>query len=263
MELRYLYGEKASEAQKSGTKIHEILENETHVPIVLETKSYADYVYKILYTNCAALEEFGKNGKTRELNVFGRIDGFDIGGKVDELDIKDDGVTIIEDKTRGKDDPPTEAQMMPNKVQVMFYRQLLGDLAEGAYKSEDFSKAFGTPRLVISQEFERQLDALGVDVGIRSVLSVQERFFSMLGGIGNVSDSLYLRYRNQFTHQIIKVHRFDYERTELEGAKQYLFKYWRGEREAMPVPEAENWKCKMCVFFGDRCKVWWTGGGSK
>ncbi len=257
MELRYLYGEKVSAEVKKGAQIHEILENEVNVPILLEPKSYSDYVYKILYTNHVALEELVKNRRTRELQIFGFMEGFNVVGKIDELEVKEDGVAIVEDKTRAKDNLPNEAQLLPNRIQVMFYKSVLEQMRSGSYTAEMFRKAFSTDRLVISSEFERQLTALGIEKDMHTLNSIVVKSFASMRRLGSVSDTLYIRYRNQFTGKTIKLYKFYYDNTDLENAKRYLFDYWKGLRGSKPVPVEEKWKCNYCVFFGNHCKVWW------
>ena len=62
MELNYIHGAKITAEIKKGRALHEELENETNVPIVLMPKSYADVMYKMIYTSlcCQASGTFQK-----------------------------------------------------------------------------------------------------------------------------------------------------------------------------------------------------------
>lgn len=258
MELRYLYGDKKKTIEeKKGTLLHEMLENETNVPVLLEPKSYADYIYKTLYTNSIALSALKENGKTREVQVFGKMEGFNIVGKIDQLNFRNGSVTVEEDKTRANANLPNAAQMLPNKMQVMFYRAMLEDIRGGNYTVEDFRKAYYTDRLSITGEFKRQLAAMHVEQGRQSIQYVEKEFFSKARTMGEIGDTLYIKYINQFTQDTIKIYKFQYKRSDLEGSKEFAFKYWKGIRKALTVPKEEKWKCGYCVFFGKQCKVWW------
>ncbi len=107
MELNYIHGAKITAEIKKGRALHEELESETNVPIVLMPKSYADVMYKILYTSVSALDALVKNKISREIQVYGAINGFTVVGKIDQLEIKDNEVFVWEDKTKSNDNLPT------------------------------------------------------------------------------------------------------------------------------------------------------------
>lgn len=256
MELRHLYGEKISKEEIKGKIIHEMLEKEVNVPLQLEPKTYADYVYKILYTNWVALNELKKNKKTRELQIFGFIEGFNIIGKIDELNIRNNKVSVLEDKTRFKDTVPNKEQLLPNKVQVIYYRKLLEDMKSGKYNNYTFRRAYNSVNLKISEEFGRELSVYNVDDETKEIKKIEEMFFSSIKFIPRISDAMYIRYRNQFTNKTIKLYKLNYKEEELNDINKFVFGYWKGEREALPVPENESWKCNMCIFFKNQCNVW-------
>ena len=255
MEYNYKYGKRITEQIKGGRAIHEELENETNVPVILEPRSYADAMYKNLYESCMALDALKKNGKTREVKIYGSASGYKLVGKIDELQLKD-GVTIIrEDKTRATPKIPSESQMLTHKIQVLMYRRLLGDIVAGQYTNENFRKAYGTTMLRVTDQFKGQMDALGIAAALQSVDAVANNYFRSMLSL-RISDSLQLRYIDQFTGNEIKLYTFQYSNEEAQQIVQYSLKYWNGERESMPVPQEENWKCNYCVFFGKECKVW-------
>ncbi len=258
MELQYIHGTKITAEIKKGAQIHEELEEETNVPIVLMPKSYADVMYKILYTSAMALETLFKNKKSREIQIYGFLNGFPLVGKMDQLEIKDNEVFVWEDKTKASDNLPTEPQLNTHRIQVMIYRKMLDDIRKKAYTIDQFRRKYGILNLKITEEFSRQLDALNIEKSMQTVDSVTQRYFALLSKIENLSDTLHIRYINQFTGKEIKVYRFVYDEKEMQNALEFVLKYWRGERESLPVPETEKWKCNYCVFFGKECKVWWS-----
>ncbi|MGD0729572.1 MAG: PD-(D/E)XK nuclease family protein [Candidatus Micrarchaeaceae archaeon] len=257
MEFNYRYGQKIFKEMKEGKAIHEELENEVNVPIILQPKSYSDALYKSIYTSLEALKALKANKKTREVQVYGSINGYKVVGKIDQLEIKDDKIIVSEDKTRANEKIPSESQQLVHKIQLMFYKKLLDDLRDGFYNFQNFDAAYHTDKLQITDEFKRQLDAMKIESSLQNVNSVSKAFFNSFRTIGTISDTLHIRYINQFTGKEIKMHKFEYKKEEMNGIITYILKYWNGERKAAPVPEDEMWKCNWCVFYGKECKTWW------
>ncbi len=257
MELNYIHGTKITEQIKKGRSLHEELENETNVPIILMPKTYADVMYKILYTSVCALEALQKNKKSREIQVYGTINGFGTVGKIDLLELKDNELEIWEDKTKSNDNVPTEPQMLSHKVQVMVYRKMVDDLINKRYTIEAFRKKYGISTLRITEEFSRQLDALGIDKTMQTVEAVAQKYFELFTQFKKLSDVLHIKYINQFTGKEISLYKFNYDEKVIQQELEFVLKYWRGEREALAVPEQEKWKCSYCAFYGKECKTWW------
>jgi exonuclease V len=257
MELNYLYGKRINDAIRKGKALHEELEEQVNIPIVLQPKSYADALYKSLYTSYMSIKALKENGKTREVSIYGSVNGFKLVGKIDQLEIKGDKLIVMEDKTRGNDNIPTSAQQATHKVQVMFYYKMLRDVKEGLYAASNFEAAYKLSNLLLTNEFKRQLDALAVPQELQGLSQIAKVYFSELASTPQLSDMLVIRYINQFTGKEIKVYKVRYEDAELAGILEYVMKYWRGERAAMPVPKEESWKCRFCIFYGKECKVWW------
>ncbi|MCL5114924.1 MAG: exonuclease V [Candidatus Marsarchaeota archaeon] len=257
MELNYLYGQKITAEIRKGRQIHGALESETNIPIILMPKSYADSFYKGLFTSLMALKALKEKGKTREVQVYGSIDGFKIVGKIDQLEMKDGEVVIQEDKTRGSDNLPSEAQMLTHRVQVMLYRRLLEDIQSKKYAVDNFKKMFGASTLLLTGEFKRQLQSLEVENDMMSVNAVADKLFSEFQRMGRISNTLQIRYINQFTGKQTKLEKVEYTSSEMDGIAKFVMEYWKGGRNAMPVPMEEKWKCNFCAFFGKECKVWW------
>ena len=257
MEFNYKYGKKITAAIKAGTSLHEELEGEVNVPIILQPTGYADFLYKSLYTSYMALCALKKNKKTREVQLYGSISGYKVVGKIDQLDIKDGKVLILEDKTRANNKIPSSSQITTHRVQIMVYKKLVDDIVSGEYTAANFTNAYRTTAMKITPEFVRQLDAIGVEKPIQNINSIAGRFFQEFKSIGTVSDVLCIKYIEQFSGKEIDLHKFDYDPKEMQDIIKYIMKYWSGERESMPVPEQEKWKCSYCAFYGKECKAWW------
>jgi len=258
MEYNYKYGKKMTTAAlKEGRMLHEELEGEVNVPIILQPKNYPDFMYKSLYTSYMALDALKKNKKTREVQIYGSIMGYKVVGKIDQLDLKDGKVAILEDKTRASDNVPSDNQRITHRIQAMAYKKLIDDIMEGSYTVDNFIRAYHTGTMKLTEEFIRQLDALAISKELQNIDTVATRFFKDMKTFGKTSDTLYIRYINQFTGKEIDLYKFQYSDDEMQGIIKYVMKYWSGERKSMPVPEQEKWKCSYCVYFGKECTVWW------
>jgi exonuclease V len=258
MEFNYKYGQKITREIKEGKTIHEELENEVNIPIILQPKNYADALYKTIYTSTEALKALKEKKKTREVQVYGSINGYTVVGKIDQLEIKDNKVVISEDKTRANGNIPSESQQLVHKIQVLVYKKLLDDLRAGNYGFNNFEVAYHIKTLKITDEFKRQLDALKISSSMQDIPAVSKSLFSELKLLDGISETMHIRYIDQFTGKEIKSHKVEYKKEELDQILKYVLKYWNGERESAPVPEDEKWKCRFCVFYGKECKVWWN-----
>ncbi len=261
MEYNYRYGRKITAQIKEGRAIHEELENETNVPIILQPRNYPDALYRDLYRSYMALLSLKENGRTREVSIYGSINGYTVVGKIDELQSKDGEITILEDKTKQSDTIPSESQSLTHKVQIMMYKKMTEDILEGSYGIQNFVKAYRTNEMVLTEEFKRQLDAINVPKELQEVSKIAKKFFDAFASSGKLNANLRIRYINQFTGKEIKLYKFDYKKEEMDEMIKYILKYWNRERESMPVPESEQWKCNYCVFFGKECKVWYKQKG--
>ena len=61
MEYNYRYGRKITAQIKEGRAIHEELEGETNVPIILQPRNYPDALYRDLYRSYMALLSLHEN----------------------------------------------------------------------------------------------------------------------------------------------------------------------------------------------------------
>jgi exonuclease V len=257
MELNYLYGSKITKEIKQGKAIHAEMEEAVNVPIELNPTSYPDVVYKILYTSTSALDALMKNHRAREIQAYGTVKGIKLVGKIDELDRKDDEIFVWEDKTKGNDNLPSDAQLLTGRIQVMIYRKMLEDIRSGRYALDAYVKDYSTSFMKISDNFSIQLNALGIAKGEQTVNAMAERYFGNMRRLSRISDTLHVRYINQLTGKEIKTYQFKYDENEMHDMLEFSMQYWHGERESLPVPKEEKWKCNFCAFFGNHCKVWW------
>lgn len=90
-ELQYLYtltkfGRKPpTRAMKAGTKIHQTLEDEVHTVVPVQVKSKEDRFGLRIWNTIQGLRCLRETGLTRELEVWGVVDGQVVNGVIDEL----------------------------------------------------------------------------------------------------------------------------------------------------------------------------------
>jgi exonuclease V len=90
-ELQYLYalskfGRKPrTQAMKTGTRIHQTLEDEVHTRVPVQVKSKEDRFGLRIWNAIQGLRRLRKTGLTRELEVWGVVQGQVVNGVIDEL----------------------------------------------------------------------------------------------------------------------------------------------------------------------------------
>ena len=257
MELRYRFGEKITKEIKKGKAIHEALEDEVNVPVMLEPRNYSDFMYKSLYTSWLSLSSLMEKKRGREIQIYGSINGYKLVGRIDQLQMEDGKVVLLDDKTTANPKKPSDSQLNSNRVQLMVYRKMLDDICSGSYAESNFVMSYGIDRLVMSNEFLMQLRAIGVPEELHSFSAMTDAFFLKYRSIGSLSNTVKIRYIDQSTRDEIDTYRFEYSDEAAQEIITHILKYWNKERAANPVPESEKWKCNRCAFFGNECKVWW------
>jgi exonuclease V len=261
MELNYLFGPSFISPDKvhAGKEMHEKLESEISVPITLQPKNYADYLFKDFYKGYTSMSLLDKNKKAREISIYGMVDNFKLIGKIDEVDISNASAVIVENKTRESDKIPSEAQTLTNKIQIIIYRKLLNDILQDRFGYEKFSATYSLSKMYLTDEFIVQLDALGIEKSLQSLNEISRKFFDSIAHIKNLNDEMYLRYINRNTGEVMKSITIKYDESYANEILSFTMKYWHGARQALPVPEKEIWKCSFCKFRGKECKVWYNG----
>lgn len=257
MELNYRFGKKITAEIKAGRAVHEKLEEDVNVPIMLEPTTWPDKMFKMIYTSYLAVSGLQKRGKGREIQMYGSINGYRLSGRIDQLEMEGGKVVISDDKTRTGPTPPSDAQVLTNRIQMFMYRKMLDDARAGSYSFQNFSRAYQPEKMLMSDQFKRQLKMTGVDQSLSSVEAIARAYFESLARIPEPSDRLKVRYIDKTTGDEIRIYSFDYNAQAAQEAIKYVLQFWNGERESNPVKEDEKWKCNSCKFFGEQCKVWW------
>lgn len=257
MELNYVHGQKFTPAMDKGMAVHAQMQSEVYVPLTVEPISYPDRLYKTAYENISSLNTLLEKKIAREIKVFGALNGYNVVGQIDELRMIDGKVVIVENKTTGGTGIPDAEFTKPHAVQVMLYRKMLEEIKEKAYTYQNFEIYAKTNEMKLSEKFLEGLKSIGIKDELMNISALYRRMFDSMTAVPLLSDSLIIHYVSRNNNKEIGEVTINYDRNALKNDLLYAMQYWRGERDAAPVPEAELWKCSMCRFFGKECTVWW------
>ncbi|PKS07343.1 hypothetical protein jhhlp_005945 [Lomentospora prolificans] len=207
-ELQYYYtltrlpwGRKTKTAiMREGSKVHKKLEDQVHTTVRVDVDTKEDLFGLKLWNFIQGLRTLRDTGLTRELEVWGMVDGQLCTGIVDSLsyscpnsDFEDEIISSSQDsqdaksdskmratpadnssqlvylcdvKTRGKPYPPKGAAMLrPVKIQLFLYHRFLAEMIKG---NLDFSRVFRRldidPDEPFTDEFIAQVGSLHDEV---------------------------------------------------------------------------------------------------
>ncbi|KAK7516148.1 putative exonuclease V [Phyllosticta citriasiana] len=160
-ELQYWYTltkhgrKRRTPAMKEGSRVHKTLEEQVHTTVEVLVKTREDAWGLKIWNIIQGLRTLRNLGFTRELEVWGVVDGQVVNGIIDELSYtrpdtrrrrksksaspepKESGepasdskqVFITDVKTRGSKTLPSGSSLRPTEMQLMLYRKLLVNLA--------------------------------------------------------------------------------------------------------------------------------------
>lgn len=255
MEFYHLYGMKLTKPMQMGSAIHEDRQKIAYVKLEVEPATYPERLYKTAYENYMGLKNLSEKGICREFKVYGSINGFKIAGQIDELRIEKGELCIIEDKTLGRSG--MTSRIKSDRIQLMIYKKLVDDAAQGLYTYENFSNAYKIAEMEFSPAFRKGLEDLGISPGMLRLDAIFKRMFEELRKLPSTSSILELRYFGRENGSLLSSVSVEYDKAYIDSELTHSMAYWSNEREAAPVPEAEKWKCEMCMFFKDKCNVWY------
>ena len=192
------FGKKvATAAMKGGSKVHKKLEQEVHVPVVVSITTKEDGFAVRLWNIIQGFRTLRDRGLTRELEVWGIVDGNVVSGIIDQVHTElPDGdseagnapsqdekiadqishcqtqsdkdvprLYITDVKTRAGKRKPSGSGLRPTKVQLYLYHRFLSDIADGKL---DLLKVFERyevdPDAYFSDSYVAQLSEMHGDV---------------------------------------------------------------------------------------------------
>lgn len=270
-------------AMKQGTKMHAALELEVHQTVPFEvSKTIREEKLGLqllkLYTGLLELQH---GNMTRELHVFGTIDGLHIKGVIDELVAVETEPPVSQErammdkffaggakrptkqiilsdaKTRVSTRPPSESQVGQAKLQLMLYRTLLRDMADFDFAGllerdkldgiQLFSDTFLAQSLETLMPFEQ--DAEATITQRNSLYGFWQLLRPTLQDMKHrISSNLLINYIHQKSKQ--EIARVSFEADEAWQADQMkqVLGWWRGHHEPRGVEIEEAFKCRLCDF---------------
>ena len=143
-------------AMKGGTKVHKKLEDEVHTTVQVEIDTKEDVFGLKLWNVIQGLRTLRDTGLTREMEVWGMVDGNLVTGIIDSLSYscpneefekeilsnheagkeerRGRTVYLSDIKTRGSKKPPSgAASLRPTKIQLFLYHRLLSEMIAGKF----------------------------------------------------------------------------------------------------------------------------------
>lgn len=189
-------------AMKGGTKVHKTLEDQVHTTVRVDVSLKEEAFALRLRNFIQGLRMLRDTGLTRELEVWGLVEGQVINGVIDELsyaspnlgfeeelsqsqssqddvsgfvekqstitkyfDPQRERVYLTDVKTRGSAKLPSGAAVRPSRVQLSLYHRLLGDMAAGRLDFATIVARYGLrPDVRFSDAFMAQIGSLHDEV---------------------------------------------------------------------------------------------------
>ncbi|MEM3791589.1 MAG: PD-(D/E)XK nuclease family protein [Candidatus Micrarchaeaceae archaeon] len=252
LDLTLKYGSKKTPKMAMGKQIHEEMKAKGYVELKAKPVNFADYLFKIGYEAISSIKMLKDSGVCRELSIYGSYNGLTVSGKIDEIDLQKGLAKVVELKT-GKV-PASNGVFALHRMQAFIYRKMLEDLRNGNYRFDLFSKFFRIENLKVSKEFEGELKSLEINENLEEVYKY---LFEEFRDMPELSNNVEIRYIDEDgVNGSVEI---EYSEKDVNEMFEYLKGYWLNEREAQPVKPNETWKCNICEFFGNKCKVYYKG----
>ncbi|KAI0831030.1 exonuclease V [Hypoxylon sp. FL0890] len=189
-------------AMRGGTRVHQTLEDQVHTTVQVNVTNKEEAFALRLWNVIQGLRTLRDAGMTRELEVWGIIDGEVVNGIIDEvshispnaafeqelslsqlskgfitpyskpqaeitdyLEPQRKKVYLTDVKTRGSDRLPTGAALRPARVQLFLYHRLLGEMASGVVDFAAILDRYGIrPDVLFSDAFMAQVGDLNDEI---------------------------------------------------------------------------------------------------
>jgi exonuclease V len=279
VDLRRKYGEIKKLEKERGKEIHKDLLIEISEVIPVEIKTPADKLHTIAHNILVGVNQYKKNGITRELPVFFKFCSALISGVVDEIiKVEEEGrdsidrrrkykrTRVTETKTRTTNRRPSSSQTCRDKIQGMIYWYGLDSMINKNMDTKEVYTAFGIdletmidPETVsLSNEYMTSLNILPEERFIYGSGYAVERCindaFREITKLPKLSSRIELRYIYQETGEEVYREEYVFDPEFFNQKMKWALDYWLGRREPIPVGERNRWKCNFCGY-RDMCPV--------
>jgi len=241
-------GRLKTEEMKKGGERHQDLHEEVAVLIKVQPQSLEDHVALRLHNSLVGLTRLLIQGMTREIPVFGKVNTLFVTGSIDEMILKNRILKILDTKTRKSNSMPTEAQKRTTRFQLMAYKHLFESIREDKFATADLLSCYNfKKKSKITDDFRKQIKILGNEIEPK-LSKLSDRVFSLIRELPAASNEFEVRYENQLSKTMIGVDKFQFNPDEFKKNCDFVEEFWLGKRSAIPVGEANRWKCDHCEF---------------
>ncbi|XP_078434801.1 exonuclease V-like protein isoform X2 [Wolffia australiana] len=232
MEFVLIHGKPAkTKAMKAGSDRHLELEEEIITKIEISIKSLEDSWALKLINFIFGSQQLLLHGLTRELPIFGMVEGIWMVGVIDEIRISSSDAVqwplLVDTKTRHTATLPSEAQKRNGRLQLMCYKYLWDSTVSSDFHRDEFYRHFELdPAATLSEDVINYSIKQGLQA---KTLDDVVRFFSNNCPLLPPSqDKLILRYEFQGNRSILEEYLFDYDGDWFKGQMKGSIEFWGG-----------------------------------
>lgn len=247
-----------TEAMTAGTAVHAALEAEVAKAVEVEVTTVEDAWAVRLIDMMTSLHQLQVEGTTREMYIWGNIQGQWVRGIIDQLELDDAGlIRVIEHKTRRRPSLPLLAQQQTAKLQVMTYKLLLEQLPKtcGLALLTKFFHLLQLdlmrPMSTAVQQHAQSIGLMPADpLGIQVVTlqSLAEQLQQIVSGVPSCGSHVSVRYIWQADMEVLGETVYEYDQQWLMYRLQQHLDFWEGLWTPQVVPVQDAWKCRHCLF---------------
>ncbi|CAN6358376.1 unnamed protein product [Urochloa humidicola] len=257
MEFMLKHGKpERTEAMKAGSDRHAQLDDEVVRTVDVAIRS-AEEFWSVRITNfIVGTNQLMVEGITREIPVFGVVEGLWTIGIIDEIQLPRNSISfqpiLVDTKTRCRPKCPPEAQKRNGRLQLMCYKYLWDNLITKKFPAENFFSYFDLdPNYLLSDDVRRYINSLGFNAKtFEDVLKYFKITCHTLWCFQS-QEQLLLRYELQADHSLLEEYHFIYDARWFKDQIQEVVSFWQRSREPKFVTEEERWKCDICKFAPD------------
>jgi hypothetical protein len=237
-------------AVSQGIDIHDKLHSQLFAQIRVTPLTPEDIFFIYLWNILVKVRSLQRRRISRELLIFGVLQGIPIMGCIDEVRLEGQEIQIRETKTRRSTSIPTPAQKLQGELQLHLYQSLLSNMQEDQEVLFKLLSLTGAQLDVpLSNTFIDQFnDRIPTPITSFSHKSLIKEVIRSVGGLPPITPVMELKYITQSTGEDIINYEILFDDNFLQKKLQWALEYWLGHRSASAVGRDKVWKCKFCVY---------------
>eukprot|EP00884_Botryococcus_braunii_P004694 jgi/Botrbrau1/14225/Bobra.0254s0014.1 len=199
----------------------------------------------------ASFAQLTREGKTREVYLFGKVQGQWLRGYVDQIEMDSEGhALIVENKFRRSAKMPTPAQERTSLFQAQLYCLLYEGLAEflSGPDAVGFLEAYNIDvEKVLWSDIRKKASRLGLH-NYRSLEKAVEYLREAAEKLPPLSPRVVVRYFFQGTGELLGEVEAAYSKQQVLKQVTKTMGFWKGSKPPKKVPGKERWKCNFCQY---------------